>query len=189
MVADELRADRAVVLVPGMVQGHQPLLAFTEVAAFRRGGHAKRIWWTPPEADLATLVPWVCDRVRDALDEPGTERPEATKALLVGKSLGSLAARVAAERELPAIWFTPILTDPAVVTEYEPATAPRLLVGGTGDPMWDGDIAKRLSPDVLEVPDADHFMIVPGSLAESGRVLGEVAAVVERFLDEVVWPA
>jgi hypothetical protein len=186
-MADGERRDRAVLLVPGYVRGHQPLLAFTEVAAVRRGGHPKRIWWTPPEADLAALIPWVCDQVRVALDDLAGERPEATRPLLVGKSLGSLAARVAAERELPAIWFTPILNNSALVAEYELVTAPRLLVGGTGDEMWDSTVARQLSPRVLEIPDADHFMIVPGPLAASGRVLGDVAAAVERFLDDVVW--
>jgi hypothetical protein len=39
---------------------------------------------------------------------------------------------------------------------------------------------------VHEVRDADHSLLVPGPLADSARVLGEVAAAVERFLDEVV---
>jgi hypothetical protein len=32
-------------------------------------------------------------------------------------------------------------------------------------------------------------MFVPGPLRESAAVLGEVSTAVERFLDEVVWPA
>ena len=41
---------------------------------------------------------------------------------------------------------------------------------------------------MLEVPEADHGMYVPGRLAESAAVLGQVATAVEDFLDQVVWP-
>lgn len=56
------------------------------------------------------------------------------------------------------------------------------------DKLWDGALARKLSPYVLEVADADHGMYVPGPLAASAAVLGRVATAVEKFLDEVVWP-
>ncbi|WP_320067230.1 hypothetical protein [Micromonospora sp. RTGN7] len=63
------------------------------------------------------------------------------------------------------------------------ATAPFLLVGGTGDDSWDGAAARRLSPHVLEIGGADHALLVPGPLARSAEVLGRVCTAVERFLD------
>ena len=62
------------------------------------------------------------------------------------------------------------------------ASEPFLLVGGTADQLWDGEVARRLTPHVLEIPDADHSMLVPGPLARSAEVLGRVCTAVEEFV-------
>ncbi len=108
--------------------------------------------------------------------------------LLIGKSLGSFAAGLAVERSLPAVWLTPVLTAPEVAAALGRATAPFLLVGGTADKVWDGGLARRLSPYVVEVPAADHGMYVPGPLTDSIAVLARIVVAVEEFLDEVGWP-
>lgn len=69
------------------------------------------------------------------------------------------------------------------------STAPFLLVGGTADPVWDGAAARALTPHVLELPDADHGLFVPGPLAKSVQNISALATGAERFLDENVWPA
>jgi hypothetical protein len=71
---------------------------------------------------------------------------------------------------LAAVWLTPLLHRPEVVEALARASAPFLLVGGTADPSWDGAVARRLTPHVLEVPDAHHGMLVPGPLARSAEV-------------------
>lgn len=43
-------------------------------------------------------------------------------------------------------------------------------------------MARRISPHVLEVPDADHSMLVPGPLARSAEVLGRVCTALEQFV-------
>jgi pimeloyl-ACP methyl ester carboxylesterase len=86
------------------------------------------------------------------------------------------------------VWVTPVLTMPWVAAALARATAPMLLVGGTADEIWDGALARRLSPYVLEVADADHGMYVPGPLIDSVAVLGRVVASVEEFLDTIGWP-
>lgn len=87
------------------------------------------------------------------------------------------------------MWLTPILTVPWVVAALERATAPLLLVGGTGNAMWDGAKARRLSPYVLEVEDADHGMPpVPGPVSQSVAVLGRVVTAMAEFLDAIAWP-
>jgi hypothetical protein len=178
---------RPAVLIPGRLPVHQSLLTFAEEAVERRGGNVHRIWWAPPtDRRLEQLPAWVCEQVTRALDELGDA---AADAVLIGKSLGSLAAPVAADRGLAAIWLTPVLHREVFVRGYETATAPRLLVGGTADPMWNGTVARRLSQHVCEIPDADHGIFVPGPLAESGRAHGTVGTAIERFLDDVVWPA
>ncbi|MDM4721463.1 alpha/beta hydrolase [Micromonospora sp. WMMA1363] len=108
--------------------------------------------------------------------------------LLIGKSLGTVAAVLAAERSLPAVWLTPLLTLPWVTAALGRATAPFLLVGGTTDGFWDGASARRLSPHVLEIDQGDHGLYVPGPLTESIAVLGRVVVAVEEFLEEIAWP-
>jgi hypothetical protein len=92
-------------------------------------------------------------------------------------------------RGLAAVWFTPLLTDQPTVAALHRATAPCLLVGGTADELWDGAVARSVTPHVVEVAGADHGMFVPGGLAGSAAGLGQVITAVERFLDQVVWPA
>ena len=106
---------------------------------------------------------------------------------MIGKSIGSNAAVLAAERSLPAVWLTPLLTFPWIVAALERATAPVLLIGGTADKMWDGVAARRLSPDVFEVEQADHRR-----RARTARrliaVLGRVVQAIEQFLATIDWP-
>jgi hypothetical protein len=108
--------------------------------------------------------------------------------LLIGKSLGSNAAVLAAERSLPAVWLTPLLTMPWVVAALEQASAPFLLVGGSSDTLWDGAAARLLSPHVYEVDGADHGMGVPGPVTDSVAVLGRVVLAIDQFLDAIEWP-
>jgi hypothetical protein len=152
--------------------------------AERRGATMHRHWWSqqPSEPFQPTIESWVCSEIGPLLDGVGGSP------LLIAKSLGTNAATLAAERRLPAVWLTPILTVPWVVAALERATAPLLLVGGTGDAMWDGAKARRLSPYVLEVEDANHGMCVPGPISESMAVLGRVLTAMDEFLDAIAWP-
>ncbi|MGC5018724.1 alpha/beta hydrolase [Micromonospora sp. DT47] len=95
-----------------------------------------------------------------------------------------MAAPLAADHGLRAVWLTPLLRLPEVVDALGRATAPFLLVGGTADTAWDGEVARRLTPHVLEIPDADHGMMVPGPLARSAEVLGRVCTAVEEFVQQ-----
>jgi hypothetical protein len=54
--------------------------------------------------------------------------------------------------------------------------------------MWNGDLARRLSPYVLEVEGADHGMQLPGPLIDTIAVLGRVVTEMEEFLDAIGWP-
>jgi pimeloyl-ACP methyl ester carboxylesterase len=181
--------ERGMVLIPGGGLGpHQPLLYYSWLAGLARGAEALHIEWSadrPSSRDPADSASWVVEQVDRELAACSFRRP-----VLVSKSLGSYAAEVAAERRLPAIWHTPLLTDPRYVAALRSAGAPCLLIGGTADPWWDGSLARTLTPHVLEVPGADHGMILPGvPLARSAAVLSQVVTAVEEFLDEQVWPA
>ncbi|MFC4149155.1 alpha/beta hydrolase [Micromonospora mangrovi] len=169
-------ADRRAVLVPG--RGYDtrgPLFAYLGEALRRRGFGTHEVTWQVPH-DLGgdRAAPWVAEQVTPAL---GTRTD-----LLVGKSLGSFAAPLAAERGLRAVWLTPLLHRADVTDALGRAAEPFLLVGGTADSLWDGREARRLTPHVLEIPDADHSLLVPGPLARSAEVLGRVCTAVEEFV-------
>jgi hypothetical protein len=179
--------ERAAVLVPG--RGYTtdgPLLMYAGLAVRRRGGYVHRIAWDAPESEAHTHS-WVAGQVGDALEETaavtGVPAP-----LVIGKSIGSQAAPLVAERGLPAVWMTPLLTDGPAVAGMRSGTAPCLLIGGSADPFWDGSVARSVTPHVLEIPGADHGMFVDGGLAASAAVLGGVITAIEHFLDQVIWP-
>jgi hypothetical protein len=182
--------DRSAVILPGRLLGpYQPLLLYGAMAATARGAKAKFVDWQPsPSIDPSVTTSserqaYVLEQVAEVLDQL------AGPPLLIGKSLGTYAAELAARRSLPAIWYTPLLLDDLVVASLRGGTAPFLLIGGTADPgAWDGALARSLTPYVHEIPDADHGLMVPAGLPASAAVLGEVTSAVERFLDDVVWP-
>jgi predicted alpha/beta-hydrolase family hydrolase len=191
---------RVAVLAPGgNSDTDTPLLTFAARAARARGALIHPLDWgygpeellrefrpvprgTVPRGVKATVVM----RMESALDDLGRSRTGPV--VVIGKSLGSAAASVVAGRGVPAVWFTPLLAEAEVAAALGRATAPCLLVGGTADSeWWDGDVARSITPHVTEIEGADHGLYLPGPLAASAAVLGEVATAVERFLDDVVW--
>jgi len=182
--------ERDAVIIPGRMFGpYQPLLFYAAMAARARGAAVEPLDWQPSAAmdpmvaTPAVLKAWVLDQVTPVLDRL------SGAPVLIGKSLATFAAELAARRNLPAIWYTPLLLEDLVVASLRATTAPFLLIGGTADgDAWDGPLARSLTPYVCEIPDADHGLIVPAGLTASAAVLGEVTAATERFLDDVVWP-
>lgn len=174
-----------VVVVPGGRFGPAAgLLMYASAVGERRGATVRRHSWSkrPPSPYEPEIEAWVRDEIGALLDTVGGTP------LLIAKSLGTNAAIVAAERHLPAVWLTPILTVPWIAEALGRSTVPFLLVGGTADAMWDGALARRLSPHVLEVEGADHGMYVPGPLTDSIAVLAGVVTAIEEFLAAIEWP-
>jgi hypothetical protein len=173
------------VVVPGAKFGPAAgLLLYVGAVVGRRGAMVHRHSWSEEPSDPfePEIEGWVRTEVTGLLDVLGGSP------LLIAKSLGTNAAVLAAERSLPAVWLTPVLTVPWIVTALGHATAPFLLVGGTADALWDGELARRLSPHVLEVEGADHGMQLPGPLIDTVAVLGRVVVEVEDFLETIGWP-
>jgi pimeloyl-ACP methyl ester carboxylesterase len=160
------------------------LLMYAGAVAERRGVVVHRHSWSkqPPKPFESEVEGWVRDEIGPVLDSVGGTP------LLIAKSLGTNAAALAAERGLPAVWLTPILTAPWVAAALGRATVPFLVVGGTADEMWEGALARRLSRYVLEIEGADHGMYVPGPVTDSIAVLGRVVTAMAEFLDAIDWP-
>jgi hypothetical protein len=174
----------AVVFPGGRSGPSAPLTVYAGEVAERRGARVHQHAWSakPPMPWGPQIEGWICAEAAEVLDAVGG-RP-----LLIGKSLGTVAATVAADRSLPAVWLTPLLTESWVVAALGRASVPFLLVGGTADPWWDSTLAHKLSPHVVEVAHADHNLGVPGPLTETIAVLGSTVAAVDQFLESIGWP-
>jgi hypothetical protein len=183
-----MMTGRSAILAPGGNNSVDvPVLMFARLAVLRRGGRTHPITWElAASRNFAAQRQRVLSTVESAVDEITATTGAAP--LIIGKSLGSLAAPLAADRGLAAVWFTPLLTDEPTVAALRRATGQCLLVGGTGDQYWDAQTARSLTADVVEIDGADHAMVVPGRLAQSAAALGQVITAVEDFLDHVVWP-
>jgi hypothetical protein len=184
-VANVAGVADALVIPGGRFGPAAGLLLYAGSVADRRGARVHRHAWSrePSNPFEPEIEGWVRGEVIRLLDELGGSP------LLIAKSLGTNAAALAAERSLPAVWLTPVLTVPWVVAALRRATAPFLLVGGTADGLWDGALARELSPYVLEVEGADHGMQVSGPLIDTIAVLGRVVVEMDEFLDAIGWPS
>jgi len=155
------------VILPGSgYSPAHPLLEFGRQALLQHGWVVQQVWWDQIERGQIEPEDWVVSQAEAVLETA----PADVEVLLMGKSLGTMAAGVAASRGLPAVWFTPLLSRPRCVEWHRSATQPALLVGGTADPDWDGALARQLSGDVLEVEGATHFMHVPGDAVRSAEI-------------------
>ena len=176
----EGRAVGTAVLVPGRGYPPQaPLLFFAGLTLLQHGWRVEHHWWDPPtyESDAQTSS-WVREEVACAL-------PSSGRVLLVGKSLGTYAAPLAADRELPAIWLTPILEVPAIAEAVAANPAPQLLVGGTADDLWDNAVGRDLesaSCRVVEIAGADHILMTPGDVARGAQAHVEVVRAIDAWL-------
>jgi hypothetical protein len=176
---------RSAVVAPGGGYGPDgPLLMYARLAVERRGGQVLPIAWRlTPGGDVGQHRRQVASQVESAVAEITAATGAAP--LVIGKSLGSLAAPVAADRGLAAVWFTPLLTDEPTAAALRRTSDPCLLVGGTGDQFWDGTVTRSLPAEIVEIDGADHGMFVPGPLANSAAVVGQVTTAVETFLDRI----
>jgi hypothetical protein len=177
----DVGTDRWVLLLPGArYSPDAPVLWFAREAAQASGHNVLAVYdtWRSGGDPIA----WVRERAEAALEHIGPARP-----VVIAKSLTTLAAPIAAERDLPAIWLTPLIHSDggavadAVVAGLRAASAPRLLVGGSADPSWDGERAPTLG-EVLEIADGDHQLQVPDDLPRSLDALRTVTQRLTEFL-------
>ncbi|MFE7483118.1 alpha/beta hydrolase [Streptomyces sp. NPDC057552] len=174
--------DRVALVVPGVgYSPARPLLHFACSVLRQHGWTVQELWWQVPgdfpQIPVADRIAWVERQVTRAIDaEAGACR------LLVGKSLGSLACGIAADRNIPAAWLTPVLTLDHVARALQRAQAPTLLVGGTADQMWDARLAESLPHEALEVPSADHSLELADDAEGSVEVMRQVVSRLDRFI-------
>jgi hypothetical protein len=164
---------RTAVILPGRMLAGMPVNAFAQQGLTQAGWRVIQVWdeYLDPEQDARQ---WVHERLAAAV----RHAPEARTPLVVGKSMGTLAAADAADHEWPAIWLTPLLDNHEIVAAIRRSTAPALLIGGTEDSAWNGRIAREISDDVLELEGADHGL---AKIEHLQRIVDAVAAFAARL--------
>ena len=177
MLLHEGDPERRVVLLPGARYLSQaPLLWFAREAAQAQGWSVAELDETAPEG--RDPFEWMPGRAQELLDET-----DAGLVCLIGKSLGSTAAPLAADRRLPAVWLTPLLTRAEVVDALARSPAPVLAIGSPADPTWgDGTVPENPALETLELPGLDHSLQVSGDPRASLDALGLVLERVSAFL-------
>jgi hypothetical protein len=171
---------RCAVVLPGVRYFSQaPLLWFAREAAQAAGWSVLELSERAPAGEEP--VAWMRDRAERALGAA-----EADTIAVIGKSLGSAAAPLAAERGLPAVWLTPLLVRPEVVEALAATGAPALLVGSPADPTWgDGEVPANEALEVLELEGLDHSLQIDGDPLASLDVLRRVTERIGAFLSQL----
>jgi hypothetical protein len=173
-------ADRCVVLLPGrFYPTRAPALWFVREAAMALGWSALEVLGEPGEHD--DPLAWERSCAQAALDSAG-----AGRLLVVGKSMATLLAGEVAERELPAVWLTPLLNETEVIDGLAATSRPTLLAGGNADPTWRPEAIPADRPiEALELPGVDHGFQVPGDPVASLHALGRLTEAVTQFVERV----
>ena len=171
------------IVLPG--RGYPPAApgcAYAGYVLLAAGWRVRDVWWDPPANDSLSIDGEVdVGRRAAGVRVAGFAGP----VLVVGKSLGTYGARLAAERSYPAIWLTPVLTLPEVADAIRANPARQLLVGGTDDPLWDADVAASLAGDgcdVLQLDGLDHGLIDRADAVRSAEALVEITRAMARFV-------
>jgi pimeloyl-ACP methyl ester carboxylesterase len=169
--------ERVAVVLPGaQYLPFGPLLWFSREVAASRGWSVLEVWDEYLERSVDPWA-WVEERAAAALARAGDAR-----ILLVTKSITSRAVRVAAERGLPGVWLTPLLHSGDIAAAFERLDAPALVVGGTADESWVGEVARQAGHEVLELDGADHSLQIPGEPLASVDALRTIVARVDFFV-------
>jgi hypothetical protein len=169
--------ERCAVLLPGQYYPTRaPALWFAREAAMAQGWSALEVLGEP--GLQADPLGWEREMAERALAQAGGGR-----VVVIGKSLASLLSDLVNERDLEAVWLTPVLTEPVVTRGLARAQRPNLLVGGTADSLWDATaIPSNPMLEVLELEGVDHALQVPGQPAGSLDALSQMTRAVQRFL-------
>lgn len=177
------RSPWAVVL-PGMgYTAAHPLLFWASTALVEDGWRVLTVQWDTAGLDLprdlesgAALVEEAWEAAREQV--PGGRSPD----LLVGKSIGTLAAANALAAGADVVALTPLVAH-GQARRYPRLPAGRrvLAIGGTADTLWDANAVQDLGYTVVEVPGGDHSLQLRGHWRESLRTVERVTGAVQEF--------
>ena len=157
--ADGTPVGRCIVLPGSKYTPDGPMLFFAAQVALMRGWDVRQVWWEVPQfSSDAEEVAWVGSQLDAAVDS------YAGRVMVVAKSLGTLAAPVAAARGYDAAWLTPLLTEPVLAEPLLSYPGAQFVVIGSSDPYFSQDVLDALPGERLVVA-GDHILRVPGDVA------------------------
>lgn len=157
--AEGVSIGRCVVLPGRQYTPDAPLLFFATQVLLMRGYDVRQIWWDAPERGSGTdEIEWVGEQFDAAV------AGWVGRVLVIGKSLGTLAAARAAARGYDAAWLTPLLTDHEAVEPLLSFPASQFVITGSSDPYLDRAVLDALPGTRLLVA-GDHILRVPGDAA------------------------
>ena len=188
MSFDQGTSSWAIVLPGAGYTAQAPMLWYARRVALE-AGRGVLVITDVFDRDRDDPTPWVEDRGEAALRHLRAQDPHP---LLIAKSFSSLASRLAAAADLPAVWFTPLIasTETAVAEQVlsglRAAREPRLLIGGSEDPTWDGRVALTLAnAEVVELAGADHSLEVAADVSRSLEHLKAATDATRRFVADL----
>lgn len=185
--------DRVAVILPG--RGYttdMPLLWYARTVLGFQGWTVHTVEWPTdlPPRQAGDIAAAAIDQARATQGSHQTAQSGGpARCLIIGKSLGSFALPVAVERDLPGIWLTPLLFEPAVASAAQKLGPRHLLIGGTDDAStWDADLAHHSGAQLLEIPGADHALQVAKDLDRTLASLERVVDAINAFALEITQP-
>jgi hypothetical protein len=126
----------------------------------------------PSARDVVRLVSEAASALPGGLDD----------VVVLAKSGGTQAIPWAAEHGVRGIWLTPMLQSPVVRAALPKLPPGSLIVGGTADPTWDGEVAATSGLPVLQIDGADHCLEIPGDVRRSVAALTRVVNAISETL-------
>ncbi|CAN5216462.1 hypothetical protein BH09ACT12_BH09ACT12_09060 [soil metagenome] len=171
--------SRVAVVLPGRAYpAAAPALSTVSDVAARHGYDVRAVEWTldaVPDDPAGFVVARLIEAAPDGVD------------LIIAKSLGSWAAAWAAAQRTPAVWVTPVLTEPLVAAGIGANSALQLVLAGLADPFHDTAIAAGLDCDLCELPGVDHALSATGDGIVAPDILGRLADATDAFLRRSAW--
>jgi hypothetical protein len=82
---------------------------------------------------------------------------------------------------VPGIWLTPLVGVTEVATALPRLPQNSLLIGGTADRSWDGEVARKSGLPIHEVPDGDHVLRIADDPIRSVDALRSVVVAMDQF--------
>lgn len=170
---------KVAVLLPGSgypVEG--PVLFWIGEMLASIGWHVQAVRWTPDDSPSAAPHEFAANAAKLAF----AEAPDADHRLIIAKSFSTLCIPWAEKARIPGIWLTPLLTDERVRSALGASSKNDLLIGGSGDKLWDGGRKSESAGTFFEVPGADHSLQIPHDWRASQKAQADVFERVEAFI-------
>ncbi len=93
--------------------------------------------------------------------------------------------REAAQEGYDAVWLTPLLQLPEVVSALSAHAGRQLLIGGSEDPAWNLRAATETGGDAVQIDGGDHAMFATDAV-RTAELHVEVTRAIDRWLAALV---